>query len=152
MTKSDWVEICGKCLEDHGTKNFSALEICDVGRRSGGVVLSAPRQELLENAYYLIDVLEWLRVEDGTAGVLVNSWYRSPLYNAAIGGVPYSMHLTLGASDIVKVGRSPSEVADMLEGHPDAKLLGIGRYKSFTHLDVRGMIGRRSPARWGSNE
>jgi hypothetical protein len=152
MTKSDWVEICGKCLEDHGTKNFSALEICDVGRRSGGVVLSAPRQELLENAYYLIDVLEWLRVEDGTAGVLVNSWYRSPLYNAAIGGVPYSMHLTLGASDIVKVGRSPSEVADMLEGHPDAKLLGIGRYKTFTHLDVRGMIGRRSPARWGSNE
>ena len=152
MTKSDWVEICGKCLEDHGTKNFSALEICDVGRRSGGVALSAPRQELLENAYYLIDVLEWLRVEDGTAGVLVNSWYRSPLYNAAIGGVPYSMHLTLGASDIVKVGRSPSEVADMLEGHPDAKLLGIGRYKSFTHLDVRGMIGRRSPARWGSNE
>ena len=152
MTKSDWVEICGKCLEDHGTKNFSALEICDVGRRSGGVVLSAPRQELLENAYYLIDVLEWLRVEDGTAGVLVNSWYRSPLYNAAIGGVPYSMHLTLGASDIVKVGRSPSEVADMLEGHPDAKLLGIGRYKTFTHLDVRGMIGRLSPARWGSNE
>ena len=62
------------------------------------------------------------------------------------------MHLTLGASDIVKVGRSPSEVADMLEGHPDAKLLGIGRYKSFTHLDVRGMIGRRSPARWGSSE
>ena len=61
------------------------------------------------------------------------------------------MHLTLGASDIVKVGRSPSEVADMLEGHPDAKLLGIGRYKSFTHVDIRGMIGRPSPARWGSN-
>tara|TARA_R110000824_G_scaffold3777_1_gene18067 strand:- start:110 stop:568 length:459 start_codon:yes stop_codon:yes gene_type:complete len=152
MTKGEWVEVCGKFLEDRGTKNFSALEICDVGRRSHGVVLSAPRQELLENAYYLIDVLEWLRVEDETAGVLVNSWYRSPLYNAAIGGVSHSMHLTLGASDIVKVGRSPSEVADMLEGHPDANLLGIGRYKSFTHVDVRGMIGRRSPARWGSNE
>ena len=156
MTKSDWIEVCGKFLEDRGTKNFSALEICDVGRKSGGAVLSAPPVEqlvpMLDNAYKLIDVLEWLRVEDGTAGVLVNSWYRSPPYNAAIGGVPYSMHLTLGASDIVKVGRSPSEVADMLEGHPDAKLLGIGRYKSFTHLDVRGMIGRRSPARWGSSE
>ena len=156
MTKSDWIEVCGKFLEDRGTKNFSALEICDFGRRSHGVVLSAPPVEqlvpMLDNAYKLIDVLEWLRVEDGTAGVLVNSWYRSTPYNAAIGGVPYSMHLTLGASDIVKVGRSPSEVADMLEGHPDAKLLGIGRYKTFTHLDVRGMIGRRSPARWGSNE
>ena len=151
MTKNKWVAICGKCLVNHGTTNFSALEVCDVGRRSGGAVLSAPPVELLENAYKLIDVLEWLRAEDGTASVLVNSWYRSPLYNAAIGGVSHSMHLTLGASDIVKVGRSPSEVADMLEGHPDAKLLGIGRYKSFTHVDIRGMIGRPSPARWGSN-
>tara|TARA_R100000306_G_scaffold60031_1_gene59613 strand:- start:1936 stop:2394 length:459 start_codon:yes stop_codon:yes gene_type:complete len=152
MTKDDWVEICSKCLEDHGTKNFSALEICDVGRRSGDVVLSAPPVELLENAYNLIDVLEWLRAKDGVASVLVNSWYRDPEYNAAIGGVSHSMHLTLGAADIVKVGRSPSEVADMLEGHPHSKLFGIGRYKSFTHVDIRGMINRPSPARWGSNE
>jgi len=151
MTKNDWAEICGKCLEDHGTKNFSALEICDVGRRSRGIALSAPRQELLENAYKLIDVLEWLREKNGTTSVLVNSWYRSPRYNAAIGGVSHSMHMTCGAADVVKGGSIPSEVADMLEGHPDAKFLGIGRYKSFTHVDVRGMIGRRSPARWGSN-
>ena len=151
MTKDDWVEICGKCLADHGTTNFSALEVCDVGRRSGGVVLSAPPVELLENAYKLIDVLEWLRAEDGTASVLVNSWYRDPRYNAAIGGVSHSMHLTLGAADIVKVGRSPSEVAGLLESSPYNNLLGVGRYKTFTHLDVRGMIGRQSPARWGSN-
>ena len=151
MTKNNWVEICGKCLADHGTTNFSALEVCDVGRRSGGVVLSAPPVELLENAYKLIDVLEWLRAEDGTASVLVNSWYRDPRYNAAIGGVSHSMHLTLGAADIVKVGRSPSEVAGLLESSPYNNLLGVGRYKTFTHLDVRGMIGRQSPARWGSN-
>ena len=152
MTKDDWLEVCGKCLADHGTTNFSALEVCDVGRRSGGVVLSAPPVELLENAYKLIDVLEWLRTEEGTASVLVNSWYRDPRYNAAIGGVSRSMHLTLGAADIVKVGRSPSEVAGLLETSPYNNLLGVGRYKTFTHLDVRGMIGRPSPARWGSNE
>ena len=61
------------------------------------------------------------------------------------------MHLTLGAADIVKVGRSPSEVAGLLESSPYNNLLGVGRYKTFTHLDVRGMIGRQSPARWGSN-
>jgi len=149
MTKDDWVEICGKCLADHGTKNFSALEICDVGRRSGGAVLSAPPQKLLENAYKLIDVLEWLRTEEGTASVLVNSWYRDPEYNAAIGGVKNSMHKTCAAADVVKVGRTPSEVADMLERHPHSKLFGLGRYKTFTHLDVRGMINRLSPARWG---
>ena len=155
MTKDDWLEVCGKGLADLYTNvsgNFSALEICDVGRRSGSAVLSAPPVELLENAYKLIDVLEWLRAEDGTASVLVNSWYRSPEYNAAIGGVSHSMHLTLGAADIVKVGRSPSEVADMLKRHPHSKLFGLGRYKTFTHLDVRGMIGRLSPARWGTNE
>ena len=149
MTKDDWVEICGKCLADHGTKNFSALEICDVGRRSGGAVLSAPPQKLLENAYKLIDVLEWLRTEESTASVLVNSWYRDPEYNAAIGGVKTSMHKTCAAADVVKVGRTPSEVADMLERHPHSKLFGLGRYKTFTHLDVRGMINRLSPARWG---
>ena len=151
MTKGDWLEVCGQCLAGHGTTNFSALEICDVGRKSGGAILSAPPVELLENAYKLIDVLEWLRVEDGTASVLVNSWYRDRFYNYFIGGVSNSMHLTCGAADVVKTGRTPSEVADMLEGHPDAKLLGIGRYSTFTHLDVRGMVGRPSPARWGSN-
>jgi hypothetical protein len=149
MTKDDWLEVCGKCLADHGTTNFSALEICDVGRRSGGAVLSAPPMVLLENAYKLIDVLEWLRTKDGTASVLVNSWYRDDWYNKTIGGVKRSMHLTLGAADIVKVGRSPSEVAGLLETSPYNNLLGVGRYKTFTHLDVRGMIGRPSPARWG---
>ena len=153
MTKSDWLEVCGKGLADRGTTNFSALEVCDVGRRSGGAVLSAPPVELLENAYKLIDVLEWLRAEDGTASVLVNSWYRDSEYNAAIGGVANSMHKTCAAADVVKVGRTPSEVADMLESHPYAGLFGIGRYKTFTHIDVRGyvVLDRPSPARWGSN-
>ena len=155
MTKGEWVEICGKGLADlyaNISGNFSALEICDVGRRSDDVVLTAPPLELLENAYKLIDVLEWLRAKNGTSSVLVNSWYRDPRYNAAIGGVPNSMHMTCGAADVTKAGSIPSEVADMLERHPDAKLFGIGRYKSFTHVDIRGMINRPSPARWGSNE
>jgi hypothetical protein len=150
MTKDDWLEICGKCLADHGTTNFSALEICDVGRKSrGGAVLSTPPVGLLENAYKLIDVLEWLRAEDGTASVLINSWYRDDWYNKAIGGVKNSMHKTCAAADVVKMGRTPSEVADLLERHPHSKLFGLGRYKTFTHLDVRGMCSRPSPARWG---
>jgi len=58
------------------------------------------------------------------------------------------MHLTGGAADVVKIGFTPDEVADILERHPDSDQFGIGRYKTFTHIDIRGMIGRRSPARW----
>jgi len=156
MTKDDWVKTCGRYLSDRGIKNISALEICDVGREKLGprrnTILRTPPLELLENVWRLVGVLEWLREKNGTTGVLINSWYRDSRYNAAIGGVSHSMHLTCGAADIVKIGCIPSEVANMLEGHPDAKLFGIGRYKSFTHLDIRGMSGRSSPARWGSNE
>ena len=152
MTRSEWVDVCDTRLRAAGINNFSSLEICDVGREYCGVQLSAPPLELLHNAIKLIDILAWVRSADGVAPVLIISWYRFREYNEAIGGVSHSMHMTLGAADIVKVGWTPSDVADLLEGHAAKSLFGIGRYKSFTHLDVRGMIGRLSPARWGTNE
>ena len=152
MTRSEWADACDPRLQAAGINNFSSLEICDVGREYCGIRLSAPPLELLHNAIKLIDILAWVRSADGVAPVLINSWYRDKEYNEAIGGVSHSMHTTLGAADIVKVGWTPSDVADLLEGHSAKSLFGIGRYKSFTHLDVRGMIGRSSPARWGTNE
>tara|TARA_R100001377_G_scaffold48728_2_gene28141 strand:- start:149 stop:604 length:456 start_codon:yes stop_codon:yes gene_type:complete len=151
MTRNEWTRVCGARLQVHGITNFSPLEIADVGRQSSGVSLSSPPLGLLSNALKLVDVLQWLRNEGEVASVLVNSWWRSPEYNEAIGGVANSMHLTLGASDIVKVGWTPRQVADLLESSPYKEQLGIGRYKTFTHVDVRGMIGRPAPARWGTN-
>ena len=148
MTRSDWIEVCVDRLRELGITNFSALEICDVGREANGVKLQAPALSDMGNAMYLIDVLSWLRQEEVTAPVLVNSWYRDPDYNRTIGGASRSIHLTCGAVDIVKVGYTPDQVADMLERHPQSELFGIGRYKTFTHLDIRGMLGREAPARW----
>ena len=152
MTRGEWVDVCDSRLRAAGINNFTALEICDVGRKYCGVQLSVPPLDLIYNAIKLIDVLAWVRTADGVAPVLINSWYRDKEYNEAIGGVSHSMHLTLGAADIVKVGWSPSDVADLLDDSLWKRQLGIGRYKSFTHVDVRGMIGRPAPARWGSNE
>ena len=151
MTRSEWATLCDAQLKANGIKNFTALEICDVGRESNGASLTPPSVELIDNAIKLIDVLQYVRRAGGVSPVLINSWYRSWDYNEAIGGVPNSMHLTLGAADIVKVNWTPRQVADLLEDSPYKEQLGIGRYKTFTHVDVRGMIGRPAPARWGKN-
>jgi len=151
MTKNEWVEVCGEALEAEGIDHFHPLEVCDVGREAHLVHLEAPQLHLIPNAILLCRVLCDLRVAVRPMPVLVNSWYRSRLYNHRIGGVTRSMHLSCGAADVVKSGFTPGEVADILEHHPDSGKFGIGRYKTFTHIDIRGMIGRPSPARWGSN-
>ena len=148
VEKSEWVELCQAFLDENGVKHFSPLEIADVGREANGYYLEAPVLSKLKNALPLIRVLEWLREYDVTAPVLINSWYRDRNYNRSIGGVSRSMHLTLGACDIVKIGFTPRQVALALEMHPESKTFGIGRYDNFTHLDVRGRIGRPAPARW----
>ena len=148
MTRDEWVEVCGAALETAGIDNFHPLEICDVGREAHGTALVAPQLRLLPNAIKLCRVLCDIRVAVRPAPVLVNSFFRNTLYNYRIGGVPKSMHLTCGAADIVKPGFTPDEVADMLEDHPDSDEFGIGRYNTFTHIDIRGMIGRVAPARW----
>ena len=148
MTRGEWVEVCGEALGDAGVKHFHPLEICDVGREGHGAVLLAPRPNLITNAIRLCRVLLYLREAVRPTSVLVNSWFRNSIYNARIGGVPRSMHLTCGAADVVKVGFTPSEVADILEGHPDSDQFGLGRYETFTHIDIRGMINRTAPARW----
>ena len=152
MTKDEWVEVCGAALESEGVDHFHPLEICDVGREAHQTILTAPSPHLIPNAIKLCRVLCDLRAAVRPMSVLVNSWYRSTTYNHIIGGVPRSMHLTCGAADVTKVGFTPDEVADILERHPDSDQFGIGRYRTFTHIDVRGMIGREAPARWGSNE
>ena len=103
MTRDEWASACGSRLAAREIKYFSALEISDVGRVNQGVVLSAPSLCLMDNAYKLIEVLEWVREEGGVAPVLINSWYRDTDYNRVVGGVSNSMHLTLGAADIVTI-------------------------------------------------
>jgi hypothetical protein len=157
MTRNEWVEVCGEALESEGIQHFHPLEICDVGRESAETSLyepqrlEAPRPYMISNAILLCRVLLDLRSTRRPMPVRVNSWYRDSSYNHRIGGVVRSMHMTCGAADVVKAGFTPDEVADMLENHPDSDRFGIGRYKTFTHIDIRGMIGREAPARWGSN-
>lgn len=83
--------------------------------------------------------------------ITVNSWYRTPAYNAAIGGVGNSTHTNGSAADVVVYVRTsygkmrrvpPATVARIAEKRPSFRKGGIGRYRNFTHLDVRGYRAR----------
>ena len=155
MTRDEWVEVCGKALAAEGIDEFHPLELADVGRKAPETVLYnthhlvAPPFNLIPNAIKLCHVLCDLRKAVRPAPVLVNSWYRDTIYNHRIGGAVRSMHLTCGAADVTKIGFTPAEVADILERHPDSDRFGLGRYATFTHIDIRGYLNRSSPARWG---
>ena len=83
----------------------------------------------------LAELLERIRVHFGAA-VTINSAYRTPSHNAKVGGTSRSQHLYGLAADIKVAGVSPAAVADYAE-----QLLGshggVGRYSTFTHIDVR---------------
>ena len=152
MTKEAWEAGAGFFLEAHGSEHFTATEICPVGKVHKRSTLEAPPPDFMLAALKLIDVLDWIRWYQGPAPVHVTSWYRSTAYNRAVGGGKRSMHLTAGAADITKRGWSPQRVAlALLNDYPMADQLGIGLYRTFTHVDVRGMIGRRAPARWSGS-
>jgi uncharacterized protein YcbK (DUF882 family) len=83
----------------------------------------------------LVQILQSIRNHFGQP-VTINSAYRTAAHNKKVGGSPTSQHLYGTAADIVVAGVYPSDVADYVELlMPNTG--GIGRYRDFTHIDVR---------------
>lgn len=74
--------------------------------------------------------------------ITINSGYRTHGRNKAVGGAENSQHLYGTAADIVVSGVSPADVANYAETILSGTG-GIGRYKTFTHIDVR-----KEKSRW----
>jgi hypothetical protein len=66
----------------------------------------------------------------------MNSGYRTPEYNASIGGARNSMHVQRKAVDIQWPGSSTSEKQEFIQKAIDAGFTGIGCYNSFMHVDI----------------
>lgn len=101
--------------------------------------------EVLNNVIEVANNLEVLRAHFG-APIIINSAYRSPVYNRSIGGAVNSQHLGGKAADVVIDGVTPDEVADAIDFLIEVGLMkegGLGRYNTFTHYDIRG-----TKARW----
>lgn len=74
------------------------------------------------------------RERDLYGSTTITSGYRTPSYNAKIGGVPNSQHVYGKASDTICKNGSPLEVAMTAEA---MGMGGVGLYSSFTHIDTR---------------
>lgn len=97
----------------------------------------------VEPSEELVLILEKIRKYFGKP-VIVNSGIRCAAHNAspAVGGANNSQHLKGTAADVVVRGIDPERVAKYAETLLP-KSGGIGRYKTFTHIDVR-----LTKARW----
>ena len=88
----------------------------------------------------LVDILQKIRDHFGKA-VTINSAFRTASHNKKVGGATYSQHLYGKAADIKVSGVAPSKVAEYVETlMPNTG--GIGRYSTFTHVDVRATKSR----------
>ena len=75
------------------------------------------------------------------ATIVITNCYRSPAYNAAVGGKSQSQHKQYRAIDfIVRNHMAPMDWAKVLRAIRDEGFFkgGIGVYNSFIHVDTRG--------------
>lgn len=107
--------------------------------RDGSLVLSP---EAIAHAKRINALREWYNKP-----MTVNSWYRSPSYNKAIGGAPKSKHMDCIATDIAL----PKEYASFSKERKEQFISnmrekwfqlceiggGFGIYKTFMHFDSR---------------
>jgi hypothetical protein len=126
-----------KLLDEHGVRYFDADEVFFRGARDAKLQLNTdPPRSLWPSLLAVTKVADEARHRLGRA-LRINSAYRSPAYNRAIGGASASIHMRGGALDL---SGSPATLHKILTQMRSEGLFrgGIGRYKTFTHVDVRG--------------
>lgn len=124
------VEINAYSKAKDGNKKLSThFKVKEFACKDGSdAVLVAPR---------LVMVLQSIRSRFGAA-VTINSGYRTPQYNAKVGGVAHSQHCYGTAADISVRGQTPEAVAAYARQlMPDWGGVGVYAGQGFTHIDVR---------------
>ena len=143
------LQCCSSKLSDH----FTLAEMC----KTKANLENVPNEAQVKNLKRLCGWLEKLRKRwndlygDGDDPIIINSGFRSPEVNKAVGGVPTSNHTTGCAVDIRCVGVEQAlryaaillDISDL--NHEDFDELIIERkgYSYWIHFAVRPFGNRR---------
>ena len=95
-------------------------------------------------------LLEVIRSAAGDRPISINSGYRSPSHNTAVGGATHSQHPLGTAADFNVQGMQPRAVSELVTGLIDQGKLpsgGLGVYDNWVHYDHR----QNGNARWAED-
>jgi len=126
-----------RLLDKHGVRYFSADEVFFRGARDARLQLNTdPPRGLWPSLLAVVKVADEARHRLGRP-LRITSAFRNVAYNKAIQGAAGSWHTRGGALDL---SGSPVTLRRILRELRDEGLFrgGIGRYATFTHVDVRG--------------
>lgn len=101
-------------------------------------------ENVIPNIRMLAENLQALRNELGRP-IRINSGYRSPEHNRAVGGASLSRHVVGDGADVVVTGMTPAQVAATIErliSEGKMRQGGLKAYATFTHYDCRGVRAR----------
>ena len=115
------------------TKSFHYIEFASGDGKHLPKELEPNLVELVQNLQVLRDYID--------TPIIINSGYRSPEHNKAVGGAPNSYHVKAMASDIRTHKHSPQQLASIilkLMNEGKMKKGGLKAYNSFVHYDIRG--------------
>ncbi|MEO1068228.1 MAG: D-Ala-D-Ala carboxypeptidase family metallohydrolase [Cyanobacteria bacterium J06638_6] len=122
--------------------NFTWGEALHVNRSTGAYRRPASAA-VVYNILKVADVMEEIRKIYGGRPIQINSWYRDPVTNRAVGGASRSRHLSGDAVDFVVPGVRNFDVYARLNGWWGSRG-GLASSSVFTHIDVRGYRARWS--------
>ncbi|MGE5353431.1 MAG: D-Ala-D-Ala carboxypeptidase family metallohydrolase [Acidobacteriota bacterium] len=137
-------------LEKYGIRDFTEGELF---RKC------IPPAVLYENILPTLCILQKIRDTIGVP-IFIHSAYRDPVYNYRVHGAIHSLHLKFNALDFSPLRFDSAQVRnlfyDIVSGKfnlemqwkgnlisVNEKLMGIGLYPAFIHLDTRGVFGRK---------
>jgi len=120
-------------MSDGFPRNFKASEFnCKCNK-------CAAESPAPESTRHLAWVLQLVRDEIGVP-IRINSGYRCPDHNKAIGGHPNSYHMKGWAADLHPVGKTPRELHGAIEALVSTGTIpegGMGLYNTFVHYDIQ---------------